>query len=232
MRKVTPTEIERLYRFTREHYVEYYDLQTELVDHLATGIEQSWAKQPHLSFEEGLHKEFKKFGVYGFSDIIEKHQRTMGKRYARLIWEEAKAQLGRPKLAFLFILLIVSTTYLLQREVTFYVFMGLFLSIGIYSMIKAYQFQKKKKTHNKVYLLEAALLQSGNYGLAAVLPIFIFNMLNTVQLQFTENFSLGINFLVSFILWRSILVYWITTSILPHKKEEILNRFYPEREII
>ncbi len=40
-KKVSPQEIQRLYRFTREHYVEYYDLQTELVDHLATGIEKT-----------------------------------------------------------------------------------------------------------------------------------------------------------------------------------------------
>ena len=29
-----------LYAFTRKHFVEHFDLQTELVDHLANGIEQ------------------------------------------------------------------------------------------------------------------------------------------------------------------------------------------------
>ena len=40
--KLSAEQIERLYQFTRQHYVEYYDLQTELVDHLANAIEEQW----------------------------------------------------------------------------------------------------------------------------------------------------------------------------------------------
>ena len=42
MQKVNSNQIDRLYRFTREHFVEYYDVQTELVDHLASAIEKQW----------------------------------------------------------------------------------------------------------------------------------------------------------------------------------------------
>ncbi|WP_320240732.1 hypothetical protein [Tenacibaculum sp. 1B UA] len=38
--KLTDQHIEQLYKFTRQHYVEHYDVQTELVDHLANDIEQ------------------------------------------------------------------------------------------------------------------------------------------------------------------------------------------------
>ena len=69
-------QIEKLYQFTRAHYVEWYDLQTELVDHLAGDIEHILAKDPELSFEEALHSSFKKFGVFGFSDIVEKKNKT------------------------------------------------------------------------------------------------------------------------------------------------------------
>ena len=37
--KVNQKQIDELYLFTRQHFVEYYDLQTELVDHLANAIE-------------------------------------------------------------------------------------------------------------------------------------------------------------------------------------------------
>ncbi|MDC1464178.1 hypothetical protein N8387_00675 [Polaribacter sp.] len=33
--KLTETHIQELYKFTRKHFVEHYDVQTELVDHLA-----------------------------------------------------------------------------------------------------------------------------------------------------------------------------------------------------
>ena len=37
--QLNESHIESLYQFTRDHFVEYYDLQTELVDHLANSIE-------------------------------------------------------------------------------------------------------------------------------------------------------------------------------------------------
>ena len=43
--KLTKEQIQQLYKFTRQHYVEYYDVQTELVDHLANDIEQIWIAQ-------------------------------------------------------------------------------------------------------------------------------------------------------------------------------------------
>jgi hypothetical protein len=42
--------------------MEWYDLQSELVDHLANAIETQWQENPKLSFNEALNKEFK-FGV-------------------------------------------------------------------------------------------------------------------------------------------------------------------------
>jgi hypothetical protein len=61
--------------------VEYYDLQTELVDHLANAIETEWQENPKLTFEEILQNEFKKFGVFRFMDVVEKRQAVLGKKY-------------------------------------------------------------------------------------------------------------------------------------------------------
>ena len=49
--KLTEPQIQDLYTFTRQHFVEHYDLQTELVDHLANDIETQWQNQNKLSFE-------------------------------------------------------------------------------------------------------------------------------------------------------------------------------------
>ena len=62
--ELTQTHIEELYKFTRAHYVEHYDVQTELVDHLANDIEQIWSKQPKISFEEARDMSFQKFVVF------------------------------------------------------------------------------------------------------------------------------------------------------------------------
>jgi hypothetical protein len=83
-KQLTPEQIDYLFEFCRKHYVQHYDLQVELVDHLASAIENRWAKQPDLSFEESLHSEFKQFGIYGFSKIKEIKQKELQKKYTRL----------------------------------------------------------------------------------------------------------------------------------------------------
>jgi hypothetical protein len=49
------------------------------VDHLANAIETQWQENPKLSFNEALNKEFKKFGVFGFMDVVEKRQTVLSK---------------------------------------------------------------------------------------------------------------------------------------------------------
>ena len=45
--KLSSNQIQQLYTFTQQHYVEYYDLQTELVDHLANSIEEQCTENPN-----------------------------------------------------------------------------------------------------------------------------------------------------------------------------------------
>ena len=77
--KLTPEQIQQLYKFTREHFVEHYDVQTELVDHLANDIEQIWETQPNLSFEDARTISFKKFGVFGFMDVVGERAKALNK---------------------------------------------------------------------------------------------------------------------------------------------------------
>lgn len=88
--KLTESQIESLYQFTRQHYVEYYDVQVELVDHLANDIEQIWEQQPGLSFNDARDKSFKKFGVFGFMNVVESKEAQMTKKYFKLVLKFAK----------------------------------------------------------------------------------------------------------------------------------------------
>ena len=62
--------IEELFAFTRKEYVHWYDLQVELVDHLASGIEEEMAADPRLDFQRALEKVYGRFGIFGFSEIV------------------------------------------------------------------------------------------------------------------------------------------------------------------
>ena len=62
--KLTETHIQGLYKFTRKHYVYFYDVQSELVDHLANDIEDIWQAQPNLSFQDARDTSFKKIWYF------------------------------------------------------------------------------------------------------------------------------------------------------------------------
>lgn len=116
MKTLSGSQINRLYQFTRQHYVEYYDVQTELVDHLANGIESQWQDNPGVSFEEALQLEFKKFGIYGFSDIVEKRQQAMEKKYFRVILNETFVLLKKPYVFLTIISLLFACVFILNME--------------------------------------------------------------------------------------------------------------------
>ena len=74
--KLSEIQIENLYKFTRQHYVYHYDVQTELVDHLANDIEQIWQENPKLSFEQARDKSFKNLVFLGLWML---YRRSKGK---------------------------------------------------------------------------------------------------------------------------------------------------------
>jgi hypothetical protein len=62
-RKLTEKQIEQLFAVCEKYEVRYYDVQIELVDHIACKIEAMWRTEPQLSFDEALFSVLKEFGV-------------------------------------------------------------------------------------------------------------------------------------------------------------------------
>lgn len=127
-KQLNPEEIEKLFLFCRKHYVNQYDLQIELVDHLAASIEANWETEPEVSFAQALNKTYKSFGINGFSKIKEEKEKALRKKYNHLFWVFIVGYFKFPKimmtLAFTF--LLFSLLKLIEND-------GLF--IGIYVLL-------------------------------------------------------------------------------------------------
>lgn len=233
MRKTSAREIEKLYEFTRKHYVEYYDLQTELVDHLANGMEERWTAAPDMPFEENLQHEFNKFGVFGFSDVVEKQQKAMDKKYWKLIWKEIQLELNHPTTLFLFVAMIGVSTFLLQLKSGYLIMSYLTAIVGvigvIYFGLNHFFRKKKEKQSNKKYLLEVMIENMGRSFPIVLLPYYLFNTLHAVDLASNSIlFSFALGLLISTI----VLIVYIVLVVLPKKKNEILRKVHPEIELI
>jgi len=226
--KISPVQIQQLYKFTRQHFVEYYDVQTELVDHLANDIEKTWQEQPKLSFEQARDMSFKKFGVFGFMDVVGERAKALNKKYWEMVWEIFKQFFNIPHI-------VISTTIFLIIFFGFKIFPAkvLFFTIGIIGILVQfsglYSLQKEKnkrfKKTNKKWLLEENIFNLGG-------GVLFFNLFFQMSVFSPQTASSMLIVIASFILTSFILIIYITTFILPSKVEEILENQYPEYKLV
>ncbi|OAZ03326.1 hypothetical protein [Flavobacterium succinicans] len=228
--KLTTEQINQLYTFTRQHYVEWYDLQTELVDHLANAIEEQWQENPKLSFNEALQNEFKKFGVFGFMDVVEGKQRFLQKKYNQIVWSIVKTFFTLPKImgtigvTGVLFLLLKSSHYNGDWVLLFY---GLLVLFALYGMISNRMKHKKQiQKHQKRWLFEDIMNQYGGFSGAIIFPLNLFlQLFNRVEHYISNTYFLV--FASFFLVLMTILMYVIFFEI-PSKSKKYLLQTYPE----
>lgn len=229
--KLTKYQIQELYLFTQKHFVEHYDLQTELVDHLANGIEVQMMRQPKLTFKEALNLEFKKFGVFGFHDVIKEKTKAMEKRYWKIFLRFSKEYFKLPKVLLLFgvSLLLFFAMRTIPNEVGKYVpGLSIMMVLTIFLVILLRN-KRKQEAKTKKWLMEDMIASNGN----------VFMVLNFVSqilffpdlIEWPLESAIG-TFLVSFGVLLLFLLFHITVNVIPLKAEEILAETYPEYKMV
>ena len=175
--KLTEQQIEQLYNFTQRHYVEFYDVQTELVDHLANGIEATIAADSKTTFDQALHAEFKKFGVIGFSEVVEQKTNALDKRYRKMVWAQILEFFKLPKIIVTAFLIYLLGVIIQSVENTDFIIVPIAISIFAVHIIYLYKnaqiIKSRKKETGKKWLFEATILQMG--GLIHFLNIGIYS---------------------------------------------------------
>lgn len=230
-RTVTTEETKKLFEFCRNHYVNQYDLQVELVDHLASAIEELWKTDADLSFDEALKSTFRKFGIYGFSKIKDQKKRELKRKYNRLLWSYFTEFYRWPKVLMTFVLTF-ALFFLFQlvenSMLIFYAYLSaLFIFAAVYFLTWYRKF--KIKTRKKFMLID--YLQ----GVLGTILIMVFQIPNIVfQLILHTNSStlrienplilLGI----SFVLVACGIVIYGQSIYIPQKIKQHFFEAFPE----
>jgi hypothetical protein len=76
-RIITPEETEELFSLCEKYGVFFYDVQIELVDHLASLIEEQWKKYPEISFQQGLKSAVLSFGKSNFTKFAREKEKRL-----------------------------------------------------------------------------------------------------------------------------------------------------------
>ncbi len=181
---LTKQEIDYLFEFVRKKNIHFYDLQLEIVDHLAMLIEEKMEEDNVLTVQTALPIVYLKFGIFGFAHIVQQKQRALEKASNLNFWQMFKIQFNWPNLLRSVCLFAVtySAFTILQLKVCAYLILVLVI-IGVsYTVLNTLRIKKLKKQ-----LLFLNTLPFANIGFSLAVQITINmcfnNMYSVIELQ-------------------------------------------------
>lgn len=219
--KLSAEQIKQLFDFTKKHYVEHYDVQVELVDHLANAIEDQWKENPNILFEDALQTEFKKFGIFGFTGLVEQKQAELHKHYNKMIVNELLKFISIPKVVvtiilYLTLFFILKSTGKLGEIIS----LAILLLSFIYFMVDGFRFmskiKKQQKKEGKVWLIQS--VAQSVFSLPFIyLTGFGFSLISNFfgEDRNSELSILGLNVFTVFILIHVLSLYIFSAIIKP-----------------
>ncbi len=228
MKKVTSQQIDYLYKFTQENNVKYYDVQTELVDHLANAIEAHWQTKPNAKFEYVLMQEIQKFGAFGFKKVTEEKEKQLRKRYNKIIFNEIISFFSFPKIVITIGLIIIIFGLLSFFQNSFslsiLILMG-YLIIGIFFLVQ-HLVQRKYKHRERKWIFTDVIFDNSRRlaGLVLVLEIFTLLIFNLEEIS-KNQYILLIIAIVSVLFY---LLGFLMFFHIPKNSEKYLSEIYPE----
>jgi len=151
-RKLTPGQIEELHEFCYFRCVFHYDVHIEIVDHLATAIENLWETNPGMPFEKAMYQVGEQFGGdLGFSTFRHEKEKALRKKYRRLLWQFVADYYKFPKIMITLLLTFTLYTALYYSENDQWIvvslvalFSGFSLFYGLYYRPKHVQIKTEK----------------------------------------------------------------------------------------
>ena len=225
MKKLSQEQIDQLFVFTKKHLVEHYDVQVELVDHLANVIEAEWEINPNISFTAALEKEYKNYGVFGFSGLVEQKQNELHKYYNKMLWKELKKFVSIPKIIitialYLLVVFVLNQTGYLGETILMSLLVVSYFAFMIDGFRFIFKTKKEQKKQGKSWLMQSVAQNvfsipistlSGTYSLTVI--------------RFFENESgltnLGIHLFAAFVVFQIICIFVFYDVIKPSLNKSI-----------
>ena len=145
--RLTEAQIEKLFAFVKKKHVPFYDLQIEIVDHLAQRIEDEIDSTPDLEFEPALQKVYDGFGIFGFAHIVQERQKAIDRMGKKRFYQALKRQLTWP--VALRSLLLITIIYSMAISLSAFWFGvlggGAMIAFGLYLLIREFPLVKVKR---------------------------------------------------------------------------------------
>lgn len=84
--KLTKEQIAEIKAFIGKRGIAFLDVQMEVLDHVASQVEEKLTDNPNLNFDTALKQTHASFGIFGFSVIEHSIVNALGKKYRKIFW--------------------------------------------------------------------------------------------------------------------------------------------------
>ena len=221
---LTTAQIEELHEYCYFRSVFHYDVQIEIVDHLATAIEKLWETNPEMPFEEAIYLVGEQFGGdLGFETIKKEKEKTLRKKYWRLLLKFVGEYYKFPKIMITLMLTLTLYTALYFSENDQWIIVSIvvlsFASSLFYRLYYFPKFIKIRTTKDYSFLLNKISLE----GLLSMPAGFVWLIVGVVQqkVNFSTVSCIVLSVLISFYI---VLLYgdyfFISKKIKEHFEEQ------------
>lgn len=170
--EISKEQIAQLYLFCEKHYVRFYDVQVELVDHLANAIEEKMTTNPQLSFDDALNSVYAGFGVMGFSKVIFSKSQLVHRKWRKMRWQYFCSFFTWPRA--IFSLLLIALVFFIHSFLSISSQKIVLLSLSVLFLIKEIIIAKQFFNRNKQ--VKGKLLMTVNGYFFPVMSPMYFNM--------------------------------------------------------
>ena len=186
-RTVSPEELQFIFNFCKKKDIYYVDLRMELVDHLASRVEDIWEKDPQLSFKEAFHKVYKSFGIFGMLTLVEEHSKIVTKKYWTHTKREFKHWLRPPHIFATVLFMVLCYLSLKALPVLNTIIWGVIYVSALSTFI--YMFVKAKRLSKRMSGEKSMLLASSRYYWWFLYYLLILPGQSQFAADMTFNFS-------------------------------------------
>ena len=235
-KQLSEEQIADLFLFCKLHDAKYYDVQIELVDHLASAIEKRWEKEANIGFEQALNDVYCEFGIGGFNKVRWEKEKELRQKYSRLQRKYMREFFKLPKI--ILTVVIIFSLFLLFRyspdNISTYSSILVIYIIGIaYYLLALYpvkyrvklEFGKNLLLVNQLRLLKRKTV---NY---AMLPVSLFYTIMLSLVVFDIQMPYADSFIYDFVIALFLTLFGISIVVmlvyLPNRIKNEIFRLYP-----
>lgn len=213
-------QLSRIEAFVKSKYVEYHDIQLELIDHLASAIESELEQFPNQDFEKVLLSQYKNFGLFGFSNFVNERAKAAYSESRKKYWRHFFDFFKLPKLVYT--LLVFALIFLILSNLQFnlykYFVLPYFLIIAFTAVVILFKMNREEKLK---------LIQKKHQPLWISMSGSVLNLNNLILSESFKNVLFTNPYFISFICTLSLIGTWAELS--THKQiHEKLRYQYPE----